>query len=422
MHLPEFSQGRARDLLQRVPDRRLTRLIRHRWPAIPARDAINRIATDRQARYRSLVTWLAADDQAEARHEFIAGGLGSADTVQIIGALSRFRWDPVPGLDASIVHLALGGGENTPDFEPEVSFHAVAALVAVPRRSASRALRRAMGEPRLRDAAYGVLSVWTGEHRGGYRGSWDVAQSPAQLTASVDHWLRVCGRLDRQPLEEEILAAFGDGQARACHFRLVQLLEARGGVNEAWYRQHGPALVEGLDHQDPAVRRWAARDIALWESPAAVPILARKMQAEPNATVRGALTDAILVIGGREGIDTVLTELATSERFEGAEIVEIYRTVFPDADLLTALRRLAEDPQPTVRAGAAFLLAQLPASADTAAPLLSLLADGDERTRFWADRSLARLYGVEVRFDSRKAGGEDEEGVRGWYRVVRNKE
>ena len=67
------------------------------------------------------------------------------------------------------------------------------------------------------------------------------------------------------------------------------------------------------------------------------------------------------------------------------------------------------------------MLAGLDPSPENAGPLLKLLLDTDERTRFWADRSLQSLYDSVTGFDSQRPPSTGNKAIARWYDIVQRR-
>ena len=86
-------------------------------------------------------------------------------------------------------------------------------------------------------------------------------------------------------------------------------------------------LVEQLKDQDPAVRRWAVRDLALY--PEAAPILVNALQHETVSIVREAVFTSLVTIGNVPAVEGLLSCLRSEEAFLRNEAIDVLKSL-PD--------------------------------------------------------------------------------------------
>lgn len=126
-------------------------------------------------------------------------------------------------------------------------------------------------------------------------------------------------------------------------------------IDERQYPRHTDDLLAQLTDADPAVRRWAARDLAAHASAAAA--VCERLVVETDASVRAAL-------------------LSTATRLGGPVVVQ-------------AMVQLLRSEDPAMRNGAIEVLASAP---DAVAPHIDhLLADADSDVRIFTVNLLGEL-------------------------------
>lgn len=166
--------------------------------------------------------------------------------------------------------------------------------------------------------------------------------------------------------------------------QLVALLHDGGGDNRAracWVlsrlgdRRALRHLLAALNDPDPQLRAEAARSIGTFDSPRAVPFLARTLRGDPDGDTRLAAAYALGLINGERAIDALLeavTDVGEAARVRGMAAEALARTARAVPTLIAALA----DPLVEVRFWAAFALGQ---TGDPAAlPALERLAATDD--------------------------------------------
>jgi HEAT repeat protein len=132
------------------------------------------------------------------------------------------------------------------------------------------------------------------------------------------------------------------------------------GIADRDYPRTPDGMIAQLADADPAVRRWAARDLA--EHPQAGARLCRQLLTETDASVRAALFTSAARIGGADVVDGALPLLRSED--------------------------------PALRNGAIELLAALPE--DVAPRIEALLDDGDSDVRIFTINLLGVLAHPQV--------------------------
>ena len=131
-------------------------------------------------------------------------------------------------------------------------------------------------------------------------------------------------------------------------------------VTTRHYARDLPGLIAQMDDGEPAVRRWAARDLG--SHPAAAAALGARLVAETDSSVRSALFSSLARLGG-DGVVTAVLPLLRSE-------------------------------DPELRNGAIEVLSGLP---DALAPHIdALLRDGDSDVRIFTVNLLGELRHLRV--------------------------
>ncbi len=140
---------------------------------------------------------------------------------------------------------------------------------------------------------------------------------------------------------------------------LVKRQESGQGVPERERRRHGRApedLVRQLADPDPAVRRWAARDLAA--HPGAADALADALEGERDPAVRQALLDALAAIGGEAVAERLIPLLRSEDAGLRNGVIEVLQGM-PEA-VAPRMARLLEDEDPDVRIFAVDICRSLP--------------------------------------------------------------
>jgi len=131
-------------------------------------------------------------------------------------------------------------------------------------------------------------------------------------------------------------------------------------VEERAYPRDAEGLIAQLRDADPAVRRWAARDLAV--HPEAAPRLCAQLLDEPDASVRAVLFSSVAQLGGSAVVEGLLPLLRSDD--------------------------------PALRNGAIEALSGLP---DAVAPRIdALLRDADSDVRIFTVNLLGNLPHVQV--------------------------
>lgn len=128
------------------------------------------------------------------------------------------------------------------------------------------------------------------------------------------------------------------------------------GQVERQYPRDRDGLIAQLGDEDPAVRRWAARDLG--RHPEAVPALAARLSAEAAPAVREAILDSLLAIGSDEAVEELLVFLRSEDAALRNGAVAVLQQL-PDP-VSRRMRGLLADADPDVRIMAIDILQTLP--------------------------------------------------------------
>lgn len=143
---------------------------------------------------------------------------------------------------------------------------------------------------------------------------------------------------------------------------------------------------ELVSDSDPERRRLAIEGLGRVSDPELLPAFKKDFQREKNDEVRTAYAFALVLLGDRAFIDTIV--LALPSRLQGRRsrryILELGRGVLPD------LYPYLNDPDPDVRAELCDSLAQL-GDADAIARIEPLIADPSTKVADSANRAVERL-------------------------------
>jgi HEAT repeat protein len=122
------------------------------------------------------------------------------------------------------------------------------------------------------------------------------------------------------------------------------------------YPRDHEGLVAQLTDAEPAVRRWAARDLAAF--PAAAERLCARLAGEPDASVRAVLFSSVARMGGNTVVECLLPLLRSEDAALRNGAIEVLGGL-PDA-VAPRMETLLRDADPDVRIMAVNLLGLLP--------------------------------------------------------------
>ena len=125
---------------------------------------------------------------------------------------------------------------------------------------------------------------------------------------------------------------------------------------ERQYPRDRDGLIAQLGDADPAVRRWAARDLG--RHPEAVPALAARLSVEAALAVREAILDALLVIANDEAVEELLVFLRSEDAALRNGAVAVLQQL-PEP-VSRQMQGLLADAAPDVRIMAIDILQTLP--------------------------------------------------------------
>lgn len=125
---------------------------------------------------------------------------------------------------------------------------------------------------------------------------------------------------------------------------------------ERQYPRDRDGLIAQLGDADPAVRRWAARDLG--RHPEAVPALAARLSVEAALAVREAILDALLVIASDEAVEELLVFLRSEDAALRNGAVAVLQQL-PEP-VSRQMQGLLADADPDVRIMAVDILQTLP--------------------------------------------------------------
>jgi HEAT repeat protein len=114
-------------------------------------------------------------------------------------------------------------------------------------------------------------------------------------------------------------------------------------------------LVESLRSEDPAVRRWAARDLASY--PEATDALFQQLMVEKVPSVREAIFTSLTLIGTREVVEGLMELLRSDDASLRNEAIEAMKNL-PEA-VSPVMESLLADPDSDVRIFAINILESL---------------------------------------------------------------
>ncbi|MCA8962312.1 MAG: hypothetical protein KDC38_17425 [Planctomycetes bacterium] len=421
--VPPSLRDRLVRLLRRVPDRSLRKLaIPHRGTTGWVSPEWASLARDRGLDYRDMDEWCERGDQEERRTNLIATQLASTRPDDVRRALDRFRWDPVPSLDDTVLGL-------TSADDIEIRNAAVRALSGMPTANGAGRLADLLDDPEVRSAAIEALRSWTIPAPGTVGPGIDpdlgpLVELPSSHIGATETWRTFARDVASLPPGSPLgLQPSVDAARREIATLLIGLRFRRGELTEHAIEAALPELAsDGLDRR--ARPRWRA---ATWAAitpfqrpPASLLVSAIVEEEEP--IVRGALLDA-LVLEGPDGVEATLGELvrtiAATQRFDGVAVVRAYALAFPTTRLLEWVLADARHPEAERRAAAAYLVGGLtvPESAERREELLivvELLEDESELVRYWAHESLRALFHEDYGFDPRRRPEPNRNAIRDW--------
>ena len=115
------------------------------------------------------------------------------------------------------------------------------------------------------------------------------------------------------------------------------------------------SLVLQLEHQDPVVRRWGARDLA--EYPQAAAALASRLLAEEELSVREVILSSLETIGDETAVRGLIDCLRTEDAWLRNEAIEVLKQMPEQVGPL--MRNLLADADADVRIFAVNILESL---------------------------------------------------------------
>lgn len=124
--------------------------------------------------------------------------------------------------------------------------------------------------------------------------------------------------------------------------------EAEGGQAATEQRRQGRTcgeLLQALDSDDAAARRWAARDLASY--PEAASGLCGRLPLENELAVREAILDSLLQIGNEQVVVCLLALLRSDDAALRNGVIEVMQSL-PDA-VAPHMQGLFDDPDSDVR-------------------------------------------------------------------------
>lgn len=131
--------------------------------------------------------------------------------------------------------------------------------------------------------------------------------------------------------------------------------EERADVNERVYERNCDGFSAQLKDPDPAVRRWAARDIV--ECPGASTVLLERLEKEEAIEVRQAIFTSLINIGDRDAITGLVKCLRSEDAALRNEAIEAMKQL-PEG-VSAIIKELLKDDDPDVRIFAVNILEAL---------------------------------------------------------------
>lgn len=120
-------------------------------------------------------------------------------------------------------------------------------------------------------------------------------------------------------------------------------------------RSYG-GLVRQLGDMDPAVRRWAARDLVSY--PEAAGVLVQRFAEEPESEVREAIATSLEVIGGSTVVEGLIPLLRSEDAGTRNTAIEILQHL--PGDVAVHIEALLAEPDSDLRIFAVNILEDLP--------------------------------------------------------------
>ncbi len=105
------------------------------------------------------------------------------------------------------------------------------------------------------------------------------------------------------------------------------------------------ALTKQLEQGDATVRRWAARDLAVY--PTAAPLLCQHLEHETDLSVREAMLDSLMQLGNTAVVDGLLPMLRSADVALRNEIIELLQNM--PAAVAPRMRGLLADQDENIR-------------------------------------------------------------------------
>ncbi len=126
-------------------------------------------------------------------------------------------------------------------------------------------------------------------------------------------------------------------------------------VQPRQYPRDDTGLIEQLGNIDPAVRRWAARDLAAF--PEAADAVCERLRVEPDPTVRTALFSCVVKMGGPVVVDAMIGLLRSEDASLRNGAIEVLANL-PDS-VAPHIENLLHDSDGDVRIFTVNLLGDL---------------------------------------------------------------
>ncbi|MFN0058977.1 MAG: hypothetical protein ACKVX7_11015 [Planctomycetota bacterium] len=288
-----------------------------------------------------------------------------------LAGLERFRFEPIPELDAAVMALASASAA------PEIAAASIAAHRSVATSGAVDALRAACDVPALAKVARGALIEWS---------CWSSGEASDDV---------LCARIREVALDASARARLAETAPPFASLTLVPILNSRGVLDTDWFQGGGATALLRSTQRGMASERAAAWRGLVGYLRAPLPAeLMSLVMTETELEVRASLIDTILVVGGVEAAAQIAMDMvafvAKSREFPHLDVIEAFDIAFPASKLLAALIESCDATDEGQRGAAAGLFGGLRPSTPQITAMIRLRADPSEWVRYHARAALDR--------------------------------